>query len=112
MVVVDRDGVIRSWSDGATALVGHDATDAVGARLDMVVPPEYRERHWAGFAAAMATGTAQFEGVAANIPVLCADGEVRRWPARFTLLRDARGRAQGAAAVLVPAEPGEQFFDL
>jgi hypothetical protein len=49
----------------------------------------------------------------ANIPVLCADGVVRRWPGRFTLIRDARGRPAGAAAVLVPpAGDDPPLFDL
>jgi hypothetical protein len=61
----------------------------------------------------MASGTARFEGDAANIPVLCADGAVRRWPGRFTLIRDARGRPAGAAAVLVTsAEGAPPRFDL
>jgi PAS domain S-box-containing protein len=113
MVVADTDGVICFWSQGAQELTGHPAATAVGHSLDLIVPPEYRERHWAGFRAAMAAGTARFEGAAANIPVLCADGAVRRWPGRFTLIRDARGRPAGAAAVLVPPAPGDPpRFDL
>jgi hypothetical protein len=61
----------------------------------------------------MASGTARFEGGCANIPVLCADGAVRRWPGRFTLIRDARGKPAGAAAVLVvPADGDPPLFDL
>jgi hypothetical protein len=61
----------------------------------------------------MASGQTRFEGAAANIPVLCADGITRRWPGRFTVIRDARGRPAGAAAVLVtPAEDDPPRFDL
>jgi PAS domain S-box-containing protein len=102
MVVADTDGVICFWSQGAQELTGHPAASAVGHSLDLIVPPEYRERHWTGFLAAMASGRTRFEGGAANIPVLCADGAVRCWPGRFTLIRDARGHPVGAAAVLVP----------
>jgi PAS domain S-box-containing protein len=113
LVMTDAEGVIRYWSDGAHALTGHTAADAVGRSLDLIVPPDYRERHWAGFRAAMASGNAKFEGGSANIPVLCADGTVRRWPGRFTLIRDARGRAAGAAAVLVtPADGDLPLFDV
>lgn len=77
------------------------------------MPPEYRERHWAGFRAAMASGHAALEGAAANIPVVCADRVVRRWPGRFMLIRDACGTAVGAAAVLVtPADGDPPLFDL
>jgi PAS domain S-box-containing protein len=113
LVMTDAEGVIRYWSDGAQALTGHPAATAVGGSLDLIVPPDYRERHWAGFRAAMASGTAKFEGGSANIPVLCADGIVRRWPGRFTLIRDARGRAVGAAAALITAADGDPpLFDL
>lgn len=113
VVVVDVDGMICGWNDGATTLSGHAASDAVGRSLDLLVPPAYRERHWAGFRAAMASGTARLEGGAANIPILCADGSIQRWPGRFSLIRDARGRPAGAAAVLVtPAGDDPTFFDL
>jgi PAS domain S-box-containing protein len=113
MVVADADGLICYWSQEAQELTGHTAAAAVGSSLDLVVPPAYRERHWAGFRAALESGTARFEGAAANIPVLCADGVVRRWPGRFTLIRDARGTPAGAAAVFVPPRPGDpQLFDL
>jgi PAS domain S-box-containing protein len=113
MVVVDTDGLICFWGEGAQELTGHPAASAVGRPLDLIVPPEYRERHWTGFLAAMATGRARFEGGAASIPVLCADGAVRRWPGRFTLIRDARGRPAGVAAVLVlPAAGDPPLFDL
>jgi PAS domain S-box-containing protein len=113
MVVVDPDGVIVSWNRAAEELTGHPAATAVGSSLDLIVPPQYRQQHWAGFHAAMATGKARSEGAAANIPVLCADGAVRRWPARFTLIRDARGQSAGAAAVLVmPADDDPPLFNL
>jgi PAS domain S-box-containing protein len=113
LVVADADGMICYWNGGAEALTGHPAAAAVGRSLDLIVPPDYRQRHWAGFRAAMASGSARFEGAAASIPVLCADGAVRRWPGRFTLIRDARGVPAGAAAVLVtPAEGDPPRFDL
>ena len=113
LVVADTDGVICFWSQGAQELTGHPAATAVGRSLDLIVPPEYRARHWAGFRAAMASGTARFEGGAANIPLGCAAGAVRRWPGRFTLIRDARGHPAGAAAVLIPPAPGDPpLFDL
>jgi PAS domain S-box-containing protein len=113
MIVVDRSGVIRYWSEDAERLTGHRAAEAVGQNLDLVVPPDYRQRHWAGFEAAMKTGTARAEGAAANIPILHADGIVRRWPGRFTLIRDARGQPAGAAAVIVESLPDDPtFFDL
>lgn len=113
LVVVDRHGVICSWSEGAARLTGHRAAEAIGCELDLIVPAEYLDRHRAGFQAAMASGSARLEGKGANIPIRCADGVVRRWPGRFTLLRDAYGRPAGAGAVIATADPGDPtLFDL
>ena len=44
IVIADQDGVIRVWSDGAARLIGHAAADAVGQKLDLIVPPDFRAR--------------------------------------------------------------------
>jgi PAS domain S-box-containing protein len=48
IVVADTDGVIVHWNAGAERLFGHSPEDAVGQSLDLIVPDEFRDRHWAG----------------------------------------------------------------
>jgi PAS domain S-box-containing protein len=62
IIIADANGVIQLWSAGAAALFGYRATDAVGKKLDLVVPPDLREAHWHGFGHAMKTGDASDEG--------------------------------------------------
>jgi len=113
LVVTDTEGVICFWSEGAEALTGHSAEAVLGHTLDILVPPNYRGRHWAGFRAAMISGVSRFEGASARIPLVSADGTVRRWPGRFTLICDARGRPAGAAAVFAtPADDDPPLFEL
>ncbi len=113
LVMAGTDGIICYWNDAAARLTSHLAASAVGSSPDLIVPPDYRQRHWAGFDMAMTSGQARFEGAAANIPVLCADGITRRWPGRFTVIRDSRGKPAGVAAVLVtPAIGDPPLFDL
>jgi PAS domain S-box-containing protein len=59
-LVVDRNGVIREWSAGAALLLGHSAAEAIGRRIDLIVPPEERDAHWAGFNAAMTSGVLHY----------------------------------------------------
>jgi len=99
VLVVDTDGVIQSWSRGAEQLLGHAEAAARGQTLDLIVPEEYRERHWAGFRRAMATGTSMIDGAAAILPVMCGDGCVRPFAGRLLLLRDPAGRVAGAMAL-------------
>lgn len=104
IVVADPTGVIRLWSSGAERLFGHPASSAVGRTLDLIVPEQYRERHWAGFHAAMRAGRSRLGGAAAVIPVTHRDGGVLRCPGRFLFLTDARERVVGAIAIFAPGE--------
>ncbi len=97
MVTADTSGVIRFWSQGAERLFGHAAAEAVGRRLDLIVPAELAEAHWAGFGRAMAEP--KLKDLAADLPVRCADGEVRRFAGRLVVLVDGLGHAVGATAI-------------
>jgi PAS domain S-box-containing protein len=101
LVLAEPSGVIRVWNPGAEALFGHRAADAIGQTLDLIVPPEFRERHWAGYRAAMAAGDGNVDHGAFNIPALHRDGTVMRVAVRLNVLHDARNRATGAMAVFV-----------
>jgi PAS domain S-box-containing protein len=102
LVLADTSGVVRTWNAGAEALFGHAAEDAIGQTLDLVVPPDYRERHWAGYRAAMAASDGTIDHGSFNIPALHRDGTVMRITVRLHVIRDSRNRATGALAVLSP----------
>ena len=110
VVVADTDGVIVHWNDGAQALLGHATADAVGQSLDLIVPDDFQERHWAGFHRAMNTGECKLDRAATHLPVRCADGTVQVLPARFVFLTDAHGRPAGALAVYEPPDGATQPF--
>ncbi|PSL04204.1 PAS domain S-box-containing protein [Haloactinopolyspora alba] len=100
IVVAGTDGVITRWNDGAVALFGHRAEEAVGRSLDLIVPEHLRQAHWTGFRRAM--DHPQVRDLAADLPVLCADGEIRHYAGRLLVLSDALGVAIGAMAVYAP----------
>ncbi|MCL4540615.1 MAG: PAS domain S-box protein [Bacteroidetes bacterium] len=104
IVFADTAGIIRYWSSGAEEFFGYTEAEAVGQSLDIIVPVEFRERHWAGFRAAMGTGVSRLNGAAhPGLPVQCKDGLVRQFPGRLILLRDPQGHAVGAVAVYARA---------
>jgi PAS domain S-box-containing protein len=102
MVGADRSGTIRIWSSAAEKLFGYPAAEAVGKRLDLIVPDEYREQHWAGFTKAMETGTAGLDGQSTDIPVKRRSGDITVFPASFMLLRDSRRDVIGAMVIFGP----------
>jgi PAS domain S-box-containing protein len=110
IVISDVRGVIQYWSDGAERLFGYSAAEAVGQLLDLIVPPQFRERHWAGFRKAIQTGKGQSDGAATNLPVLCKDGTVRAFPARFMFLTDARNEVVGALGIYSTPAGSEKPF--
>jgi PAS domain S-box-containing protein len=56
VIYADRHGIIRAWNDGATAIFGFTAAEAVGQSLDLIIPERLREAHWRGFNAAIERG--------------------------------------------------------
>ena len=106
VVMADRAGTIQFWSKGAEALLGHAAQEMIGRKLDAIVPPEYREQHWAGFNRAMEAGTAAMEGQSFDLPAQHRDGAVLACPATFVLVRDGAKQTIGAMAILAAPAAG------
>ena len=102
LVFAEPSGVIRSWNSAAESLFGHRAAEAIGQTLDLIIPPDYRARHWAGFRAAMAAGDGNIDHSSFNIPALHRDGTVMRIAVRLLVVHDSRNRVVGAMAVLSP----------
>jgi hypothetical protein len=67
--------------------------------LDLIVPPEFRERHWAGFRSAVATGICKLDRATTNVPVRCKNGTTQPFPGRFVFLQSARGEVVGVVAL-------------
>lgn len=99
IVLADRQGVIRYWSTAAAAMFGYSAEQAVGQRLDLLVPEEYRAAHWQGFGRAFESGTAAAEGRAGPFPARHADGTIVTRTGRLSLVRQAQGKVVAALVV-------------
>lgn len=105
IVDADTTGTIHLWSPGAEELFGNTATEAVGQSLDLIVPEEFSEQHWAGFHGATRSGKSRLDGAAhPRLPVRCKDGTVRTLPGRFIFLRDPNDRAVGAMAIYMRSD--------
>jgi PAS domain S-box-containing protein len=99
VIETDADGVIRRWNAGAAAMFGHSTDEALGRPVDLIIPEQYRDAHWTGFHRAMAAP--EVKDLAADLPVRCADGQLRTFAGRLLVLSDGLGTAIGAIAVFV-----------
>ena len=104
LVFAEPSGVIRIWNSAAESLFGHRAAEAIGQTLDLIVPPDYRGRHWEGYRAAMVAADGNIDHSSFDIPALRRDGTIIRVEVRLLVVHDSRNRVAGAMAVFVAAD--------
>jgi len=101
IVVADPQGVIRLWNRRAEEVFGYPAQEAVGATLDIIIPERLRERHWAGWRRAMATGETRYRpGHLLGVPARRKDGATVSIEFTIALLKDEKGQVTWVVAVL------------
>jgi PAS domain S-box-containing protein len=101
VVITDADGRITFWNDAATRLFGWPADEAVGQTLDLVVPEHLRDRHWAGYRRAMASGRLAVGDRVLEVPARHRDGRALSIALTVSLVRGPAGaRPRGTAAVI------------
>lgn len=101
VVYSDADGLIRYWNTGAETIFGFTAAEAIGQRLDIIVPSTLRQRHWDGYEKTMKTGETRYGGGdLLAVPAIRKDGT--RISTEFTIVpfRDEAGKMVGIAAIM------------
>ncbi|MDQ2778833.1 MAG: PAS domain S-box protein [Pseudomonadota bacterium] len=99
VVYANREGVVERWNASAAAMFGFSADEAVGQRMDMMVPEHLRAAHWRGFEAAMQSGTLRLSGRATLTRGVHKSGRKLYAEMSFSLVRDAAGAVDGSVAV-------------
>ena len=101
VIYADATGHIRFWNAAATRIFGFAEAEALGQRLDLIIPERLRGRHWEGYDRVMGGADSRYaEGALLAVPALHKDG--RQISIEFAILpfRDAGGRLLGIAAWL------------
>ena len=100
VIYADETGIIRRWNHAAATLFGYSATEALGQRLDLIIPEHLRAAHWRGFEAAMTNGVMKLQGRPTLTRAAHKTGRKLYVELTFALLkREAGGSARGAVAV-------------
>ncbi len=100
VVVADADGIITLWNSAAERLFGFTKTDALGKSLDLIIPERLRQRHWAGYDKAMASGETRPGRDLLRVPALHKDGRTLSIAFTVGLLFGQEGKVTGIAAVI------------
>lgn len=101
VIYADAAGLIRFWNAAATRIFGLSEEEALGARLDLIIPERLRGRHWEGYDKVMGGAPSRYgEGALLAVPATHKDG--RQISVEFTILplHNAAGKLIGIAAFL------------
>jgi PAS domain S-box-containing protein len=100
VIYADDTGTIRRWNRAAAALFGYSAPEALGQRLDLIVPEHLRAAHWRGFQAAMTNGVLTLQGRPTLTRATHQTGRKLYVEMTFALVKgQAGGATRGAVAV-------------
>ncbi|MGI5135125.1 MULTISPECIES: PAS domain S-box protein [unclassified Streptomyces] len=101
IVIVDRQGLIRYWNQGAERIFGYSAAEVAGQSLDAIIPEKHQRRHWDGFDASMASGSSKYgQDDLLAVPAVTADGRTISIEFSVVMLTDADGNASHVGAVI------------
>jgi PAS domain S-box-containing protein len=100
IIATDRDGTITFWNPGAERIFGYSAQESLGQSLDLIIPPRFRPRHWAGFRQVMETGESRYSAdQILAVPSHRKDGDAISIEFTIALLRGAN-QVVGVVAIV------------
>ena len=101
----DRQGVIRHWGRVAQDVFGYTPQEAIGRRVDLIIPRALQYWHWRGFAEAMENGRLRRSDPNLKVPAVHRDGAIIPLRAILELTHADDGRADGAQVTVVGRGP-------
>lgn len=99
VIVMNDQGLVVEFNPMAESLFGYTRAEAVGRPLkDLIVPPDMRDRHEAGYRRYVATGESRIVGRRIEIEAMRSDGAL--FPVEMTMIEARLGGQRLFAAHL------------
>jgi PAS domain S-box-containing protein len=98
MIFADREGKVRAWNAAAERIFGFASADAIGERLDIIIPESLREAHWQGYERALAAGDTKYRGQSLPTKAVRNDGSTIYVELSFAIVHGRDGAVIGALA--------------
>ena len=104
-IAADRNGVISHWGREAENVFGYTSEEAIGRKVDLIIPPVLHARHWRGFNKAVENGRLRRPDPDLKIPAVHKDGTIIPLRATLALTHADGGVVDGAAATIFGRGP-------
>jgi len=99
IVTMDAEGTVIEFNSAASRTFGYPKAEAIGRSLaELIIPPQFRERHRAGLARCLATGEGPLIGKLIEVTAMRADGS--EIPVELAITAIRSGAAQIFTGVL------------
>jgi PAS domain S-box-containing protein len=100
LVVCDAEGRVIVWNAAAERMFGHSGAEALGQRMDMIVPERLRKRHWDGYDQSMATGKTRYAHDVLRVPAVDKAGRAMSIAFTVFMIYDADGKVSACGSVI------------
>ena len=100
VVVCDTQGRVLVWNPGAERIFGWTEGEAIGQRMDMIVPERLRKRHWDGYEQSMATGKTKYAHDLLRVPAVDKAGRAMSIAFTVFMLFSADGKVTACGSVI------------
>lgn len=99
VIYANRSGEIVRWNHASAGMFGFSAEEALGQRLDLIIPQHLRAPHWRGFNAAMTNGVMRLQGRPTLTRALHKSGRKLYVEMTFAIVKDDEGEVVGSVAM-------------
>jgi len=100
LIVSDVQGKVIVWNSGAERLFGWSAQEALGQRMDMIVPERLRQRHWEGYDKSMQTGHTKYAHDVLRVPAVDKSGRAMSIAFTVFMLFGPDGKPSACGSVI------------
>jgi PAS domain S-box-containing protein len=100
VICVNHSGTIIRWNHASSSLFGYSTQEALGQRVDLIIPGHLRAAHWSGFNTAMTKGVTKLQGRPTLTRALHKSGQRLYVEMSFAIVKDdTEDNVLGAVAV-------------
>jgi PAS domain S-box-containing protein len=100
VVVCDAQGRVTVWNPAAERIFGFTQAEALGQRMDMIVPERLRKRHWDGYDKSMETGKTRYAHDVLRVPAVDKAGRSLSIAFTVFMMYDAAGKVTACGSVI------------